>query len=326
MGDFVGANSDFNKALSISPHDKQAGEALLDLWRRQVAANPNAVNGHLGLARAYLRTGDLESAQGEYREVVRLDPNNPQLPTARRCVKLALAQQASQKSLATAKALGSAGQLKDAYEKTNEALSYAANNTHALLYKGELAQKLGQPLEARQAYIAVLEEDPKNTEAIKALKAMSKPGSQSVSATKPQAAHKSGRRTAATTHKSKTASNPAPHKSVTLASKPSPTNTVPQPGSITPLSNATTSSAVAPAVVATADIAATSTLANFTGSLRDLSLAQRNQSKQLDSLNQSSLKSLALPSDEPVLRPELAKFDIGSINDSVNDPIPKCLN
>src|SRR5262249_19303534 len=88
--DVVGASADLSRAVIINSKDKVAGKALIDLWQKQVAKNPNNANSHLGLARAYQLVGDLKAAQAEYREVVRIDPNHPNLPACRQSFKLAL--------------------------------------------------------------------------------------------------------------------------------------------------------------------------------------------------------------------------------------------
>src|SRR5262249_30065082 len=88
MNDIVGANTDLNRALVLSSNDTQAGKTLIELWQHQVSHNPKYANAHLGLARAYQVSGNLPSAQNEYRQVVRIDPTNPSLPAARQSFKL----------------------------------------------------------------------------------------------------------------------------------------------------------------------------------------------------------------------------------------------
>ncbi len=63
MKDSVSANSDFSKAVALAPNDPLAANALIGLWKEQVTANPNSANSHLGLARAYLQTNNLEAAR-----------------------------------------------------------------------------------------------------------------------------------------------------------------------------------------------------------------------------------------------------------------------
>jgi tetratricopeptide (TPR) repeat protein len=307
MGDVVGANSDLSKALSISPNDRHAAEALLDLWRRQVAANPTGVNGHLGLARAYLQIGNLEAAQAEYREVVRLDPGNPHLPVARNCVKLALARRASQKCLDAAKTLGSLGEFKDAYEKTAEALSYCPTNTQVLLYKGELCRKLANYVEAREAFVAVLKEDPKNSEALKAIKTL------------PATARAKPTNLVAASQRIK-----ATNQGSDLGARRSAAATQPSIVSAFNVGGVTAAGVNSMPTTITSHSVQVSSLSNFLGSVRDLAIAQKNQTKHLEKGNKKTLQSLAINSHEPmatalenppVLRPEVAKMDTASSSD-----------
>ncbi|PWT98285.1 MAG: hypothetical protein C5B53_06930 [Candidatus Melainabacteria bacterium] len=266
MGDLVGANSDLSKALSLSPNDKPAAEALLDLWRRQVAANPMAANGHLGLARAYLQIGDLESAQAEYRVVVKLDPQNPHLPAARKYVKDALAKRASQKCFESAKALSGVGDYKEASEKASEALSYWPKDSQVMLFKAEMAEKLGDYPEAHKMYLAVMSEDPKNHQAEKALKNLK--------------AHKGAYLAKGKSESEAVATSNLGRVSASAAA--SDTAVPLEAGQLRP-----------PLTVAQ-NPDEVSSLANFLGSVRTLGIAQKNQAKKVEKVSQKSLKSLSV--------------------------------
>ncbi len=172
QGEVVGANTDLSRALVLNPKDGIAAKQLIDLWQHQVAHNPNGVNGHLGLARAYQLSGDLKSAQGEYRQVVRIDPQNPNLPAARQSFKLALARQEGEKAVEAAHTLENQGLLADAHNKVLEAVGLCPGNVSMRLYQAQLSQKLGSYSEAHQAYMDVLRVDPKNEEAAIGLKSL----------------------------------------------------------------------------------------------------------------------------------------------------------
>ncbi len=90
--DLVGANTELSTALKLDRSDQEAAHSLIGLWQEQLAKAPNA-NSHFGLARAYQLSGALDSAQAEYREVVRLEPDPyPTLPMARQSFKRAFGQ------------------------------------------------------------------------------------------------------------------------------------------------------------------------------------------------------------------------------------------
>ncbi len=170
--DVIGASADFTKAVSLNPNDQQAAEALVGLWKQQVAALPNSVNSHLGLGRAYMQTGNLEAARSEYKAVVAIDPNNPILPAARAAFKQALAKQEAGKCVQAAKTLDSQGAWNDAHQKLSEAKTYCPNDPQILLYNGQICERLGLSTEAHDSYMSVLKADPNNVQAAERLKAM----------------------------------------------------------------------------------------------------------------------------------------------------------
>jgi tetratricopeptide (TPR) repeat protein len=170
LKDAVGANSDFSRAVSLNPNDQVAAEALVGLWKQQVAASPNAANSHLGLARAYMQTNNLEAARGEYKTVVALNPTDPSLPAARASFKLALAKQEADQCVQGARTLDLQGALNEAHQKLVEAVAYCPNDPQILMYNAQICERLGLGSEARDAYMTVLKYDPKNLEAASRLK------------------------------------------------------------------------------------------------------------------------------------------------------------
>ncbi|MBX9953282.1 MAG: hypothetical protein K2Y39_29170 [Candidatus Obscuribacterales bacterium] len=169
QGDVIGANNDLSRALIINPEDKVASRTLIDLWHRQVAKNPRDASQHLGLARAYQLSGDLKSSQNEYKQVVRLEPDNPNLPAARHSFKLALARQEAMKAYQAAQTLDQGGAIRDAHSKIVEAAGIAPTDVKIRLYEGDLATRLGLYSQAHDAYMTVIREEPKNTIAAKKL-------------------------------------------------------------------------------------------------------------------------------------------------------------
>jgi hypothetical protein len=85
-----------------------------------------------------LVTGNLEAAQTEYREVARMEPNNPQLPAARIAFKAALAKKEAQKCLDAAKTLDGQGAYRDAHQKLLEALNYTPRAIDVLFFNGQV--------------------------------------------------------------------------------------------------------------------------------------------------------------------------------------------
>lgn len=169
QSDIVGANSDLSRALVVNPNDKVASQNLIDLWQKQVTTNPNSANSHLGLARAHQLSGDLQSAQAEYRKVVEIDPNNANLPAARQSFKLALARQEAHHAVDAAHNLEAAGALQEAHAKVSEAVKLCPGDSSFKLYQAQLSEKMGNHDQAHAGYMGVLKDDPNNSEAAKSL-------------------------------------------------------------------------------------------------------------------------------------------------------------
>lgn len=143
QNDTVGANSDLSRALVVDPNDSVASKHLVELWQQQVTQNPQSANSHLGLARAHQLSGDLKSAQTEYRKVVEIDPNNVNLPAARQSFKLALARQDAHHAIDAAHNLEAAGALQEAHAKVSEAVKLCPGDSSFKLYQAQLGEKLG---------------------------------------------------------------------------------------------------------------------------------------------------------------------------------------
>jgi tetratricopeptide (TPR) repeat protein len=142
QSDVVGANSDLSRALVVNPNDKVASRNLIELWQKQVTTSPQSANSHLGLARAHQLSGDLQSAQAEYRKVVEIDPNNPNLPAARQSFKLALARQEAHHAVEAAHNLEAAGALQEAHAKVSEAVKLCPGDSSFKLYQAQLSEKM----------------------------------------------------------------------------------------------------------------------------------------------------------------------------------------
>jgi tetratricopeptide (TPR) repeat protein len=214
--DLVGANQDLSKAVTLNSQDELAKAALIELWRRQVMQNPKDVNAHLGLARAYLQTGDLDSAKAEYQQVAALDPQNAHLPAARKAFRIALARQESRKCYQAAVTLNGQGASSDAHQKLLEALSYAPGSPDVLLLNGQVCEKLGLFTEAHDAYMSVLKEDPLNVVAAQRLKAL--PAASGTSASLSNTAP---------TRSSSQASAPQPAPNINSSNNPSASSSTP---------------------------------------------------------------------------------------------------
>ncbi len=170
QNELIKANRNLSKALIVNPNDGAAKEKLIELWQHQVMARPNDAVTHLGMARAYQLSGDLKSAQTEYKTVVRLDPNHPNLPQARESFKIALAEQEARKHLEAAHSLENNNALREAFVKANDAARISPASTKIKLYQAHLAEKLNNYREAKGFYLSVLSQEPNNAVAIAGVK------------------------------------------------------------------------------------------------------------------------------------------------------------
>lgn len=142
LKDYAGASADLTRALVINSGDKEAASTLLELWHHQVASRPTDANSHLGLARAYQVAGDLPAAQNEYKTVVKIHPEHPNLPAARQSFKLAYAKQEAGKAYDLAHTLESQGSLLSAYQKASDAVGLYPSDSRYQSYAAQLAAKL----------------------------------------------------------------------------------------------------------------------------------------------------------------------------------------
>ncbi|MCW5824593.1 MAG: tetratricopeptide repeat protein [Cyanobacteria bacterium TGS_CYA1] len=165
QNELINANRNLSKALIVNPADAAAKEKLIELWQQQVAVRPNDAITHLGMARAYQLAGDLKSAQAEYKTVVKIDPNHPNLAQARESFKIALTEQEARRHLEAAHTLEDHNALHEAFGKASEAARITPNNVQTKLYQAHLAERIGNYKDAKAFYLSALTLDPNNATA-----------------------------------------------------------------------------------------------------------------------------------------------------------------
>ena len=165
QNELINANRNLSKALIVNPADAAAKEKLIELWQQQIAVRPDDAVTHLGMARAYQLAGDLKSAQAEYKTVVKIDPNHPNLPQARESFKIALIEQEARKHLESAHTLENHNALHEAFAKASEAARITPNNVQTKLYQAHLAERIGNYKDAKAFYLSALTLDPNNATA-----------------------------------------------------------------------------------------------------------------------------------------------------------------
>ncbi len=160
--DLTGAVTSLRKALVLNPNDAAAGHALVELWQRQVAANPLTPENHLGLAGAYQLTGDFAGASQEYGKLEAIDPKNTSLAAGRASLERAIAHARSEKHRLAAETLLSQGLAREAFAEIKQAAMAEPRNARYQLMLAQCLESLGDYKGAHQAYLTCVLIDPVN--------------------------------------------------------------------------------------------------------------------------------------------------------------------
>ncbi len=181
MRDNTGAAASLRKAVIIDPKDATAGSTLVDIWRRQVAANPLLAENHLGLAGALQLTGDFNGAEDEYNKLAALEPGNPGLPAGRASLARARQHGAAEKHKTAAETLFNQGLKREALAEISQAVMMEPKNAKYQFLLGECLEANGDLRGAHQAYMTCVLIDPeKNGEAAFRMKEMQRGNSLNV--------------------------------------------------------------------------------------------------------------------------------------------------
>lgn len=160
--DLTGAVTSLRKALILNPNDTAAGNALVELWQRQITANPLQPENHLGLAGAYQLTGNFAGASQEYGKLEALDPQNTSLTAGRASLERAMAHARSEKHRLAAETLLSQGLSREALIEIKQAATAEPKNARYQLLLAQCLESLGDFKGAHQAYLTCVLIDPIN--------------------------------------------------------------------------------------------------------------------------------------------------------------------
>lgn len=160
--DLTGAAASLRKAIIADPKDAAAGEALVELWRKQVAANPMVAENHMGLAGALQLTQDFAGADGEYRKVESLEPRNPNIQSARASLNRAYQHAQAERHRLAGETLYSQSLRKEALAEISQAVMAEPRNAHYQFLLGECLEANGDYQGAHQAYLTCVLIDPEN--------------------------------------------------------------------------------------------------------------------------------------------------------------------
>ncbi len=176
--DYTSAASSLRKAVILDSNDQAAGQALVEIWRKQVASNPLLPENHLGLAGALQLTGDFGGADAEYRKLELVDAKNPGLESGRASLARAIQHAKAEKHKLAAETLFNQGLKKEALSEITQAVMMEPRNTSFQFLFGECLESLGDYKGAHQAYFTCVQIDPvRNKEAAARMKQMQGYGS-----------------------------------------------------------------------------------------------------------------------------------------------------
>jgi tetratricopeptide (TPR) repeat protein len=176
-GDQTQAAASLRKALILDNTDSAAGAALVEIWRKQVAANPSSAEHHLGLATALQLTNDFSGAESEYRQVEAIEPNNPGLALGKMTLLKAYAHARAEKLKLAASTLFSQGLKNDALNEIAQAVRLEPRNASYQFMYAETLESVGDYKDAHQAYLMCVLIDPEhNVEAAARAKRMESKG------------------------------------------------------------------------------------------------------------------------------------------------------
>ncbi len=168
--DFTSAAASLRKAVICDSKDIAAGQALVELWRKQVAQNPLLAENHLGLAGAMQLTGDFIGAEAEYRRLEALEPRNPGLESGRASLNRAYQHAKAEKHKMAAETLFGQGLRREALGEINQAVMLEPKNGKYQFFMGVCLEAVGDFAAAYKAYMVCVLIDPENVEAAARMK------------------------------------------------------------------------------------------------------------------------------------------------------------
>jgi tetratricopeptide (TPR) repeat protein len=162
--DYTSAASSLRRAVVLDPKDAQAGETLVEIWRKQVAQNPLLAENHLGLAGALQLTGRFADAEAEYRKLEALDPKNPGLESGRASLAKAIQHAEAEKYKAAAETLWNQGLHREALAQIGRAVQMEPRNSKYQFLFAECLEANGDYQGAHQAYLTCVLLDPEHNQ------------------------------------------------------------------------------------------------------------------------------------------------------------------
>ncbi len=220
LKDFTSAASALRKAVIASGDDSAAGQALVEIWRKQVATQPTLAENHLGLGTALQLTGDLDGAESEYMKVEQLDRQNPQLTPARNSLAKARKHREAEKHREAAETFYGQGLKREALSELAQAAMMEPNNARYQFQMGEFLEGAGDYQNALAAYRKSVLIDPKNEEGARRMRELMSQFGQGQNQPRPQQQAPSPESEKARPQLQRTVQQPPPQAQITAPRAP----------------------------------------------------------------------------------------------------------
>lgn len=156
------AAASLRKAIILDSSDMAAGNALVDIWRKQVAADPKNADNHMGLAAALQLTQDFTGAESEYKQLEMINPGHPGLAPGRASLVKAYQHARADKHKLAAETLFGQGLKREALAEVSQAVMIEPRNANYQFLLGECLEALGDYKGAHQAYLTCVLIDPEH--------------------------------------------------------------------------------------------------------------------------------------------------------------------
>lgn len=172
LRNIVEAIDHYKRAVELEPDSPEAISASVRGWNEAVRLAPLVPENHIGLAQALQQKGDFESAEEEYNQAIKLDPNNVSAVEGLRSL-----ERDKQKSKATtfveqALKFQSESNYNEAIKQYIQAIEIAPEDPQLHYNIGTAFQASGDFEHAKKAYLKSLSINPENEKAKKALESL----------------------------------------------------------------------------------------------------------------------------------------------------------
>ena len=172
--DIVKAIEHFKKAVDLEPTSVDALTANVRGWNEAVRLAPLVAENHVGLATALQQKRDFTSAEEEYNQALKLDPDNQVAVNGLKSLSEDKQKAQGLQFVETALKLQSVGKYDDAIQNYVKAIELTPSDASLHYNIGTAFQAKNDIDHAEKAYKKALEVDPKNEKAKSALEMIAK--------------------------------------------------------------------------------------------------------------------------------------------------------